>query len=156
MPFGPDIIVTDPESSAVVLVAEAKTSERNVVASERELKSYMVGMRCPVGILVTPKRLRFYRDQYLGTSDDSIARVAEFDTKDALKFKISDDDRKSPYKFVQLIQAWLEGLDSEARLRELPADLRHAAQLYIFPAVSLGVVRARRPRPPTGLRAYAT
>lgn len=156
MPFGPDIIVTDPETSAVLLVAEAKTSERNVGASESALKRYMAGMRCPVGILVTPKHLRLYRDQYLGTSEDSIARVAEFDTKDALKFKISKDDRGSEYQFVQLIQAWLEGLDSEAGLRELPADLRDAAQLYIFPAVSQGVVRARRPRPPTNLRAYAT
>jgi hypothetical protein len=156
MAFGPDIIVTDPESSDVVLVVEVKTSEGNLGSSERQLKRYMAGMRCPVGILATPKRLRLYRDRYLGTSEDSIARVAEFDTKHVLKFKISEDDRRGEYQFVQRIQAWLEGLDSEAGLRELPDDLRRAAQLYIFPAVSQGVVRARRPRPPTNLRAYST
>ena len=156
MAFGPDIIVTDPESSDIVLVVEVKTSERNLRTSESQLRRYMVGMRCPVGILVTPKRFRLYRDRYLGTSDDSITQVAEFDTKHVLKSKISGDDREDEYKFVRFVQAWLEGLNSEAGLRELPDDLRRAAQLYVFPAVSQGVVRARRPRPPTLVRAYST
>jgi len=156
MSFGPDIIVTDPESSDIVLVVEVKTSERNLPTSESQLKRYMVGMRCPVGILVTPKRFRLYRDRYLGTSEDSITRVADFDTEYALTFEISEDDRRGEYHFVRRIQTLLEGLNSEAGLRELPDDLRRAAQLYVFPAVSQGVVRARRPRPPTLVRAYST
>ena len=156
MPFGPDIVVSDPESSDIVLVVEAKTSERNLPTSESQLKRYMVGMHCPVGILVTPKRFRLYRDRYLGTSEDSITQVADFDTKHVLKFEISEHDRGGEYQFVRLIQAWLEGLNSEAGLRQLPDDLRRAAQLYIFPAVSQGVVRARPLRPPTNVRAYST
>jgi hypothetical protein len=80
MPFEPDIIVTGPEGSEVTFVVEAKMNLRDLDESERQLKKFMFGMGCPVGLLVTPRTLFLYLNQYLPSSEDSIHRMAEFDT----------------------------------------------------------------------------
>jgi hypothetical protein len=72
MPFDPGIIVTDPDTSKIAMVAEVKTDARNLDTSERQLKRFMSGMGCPVGLLVTPRLLRLY--QYASLSEDSIAK----------------------------------------------------------------------------------
>jgi hypothetical protein len=146
MAFKPDIIVTGPDSSDIALVVEVKTSIRNLESSERQLKEFMTAMSCPVGLLVTPRRLWLYRNRYLGTSEDSIVRIGEFDVHDVLNFEPSGVGRKSGFQFEQLVQAWLEGLSTEAGLRELSADLRRAAEWYIVPAISQGTIRAGHPR----------
>jgi hypothetical protein len=147
MAFEPDIIITGPENSDIAVVVEVKTSVRNLEDSERQLKRYMTGMRCPVGLIVTPQRLWLYRDRYLSSSEDSVARVAEFDINDVLHFEQAGAGAKDPYAFERLVQAWLEGLSTETGLRELPAELRRAVQSYIAPAISEGAVRAGHPRP---------
>jgi len=146
MAFEADIIVTDPESSDIAMVVEAKTSMHDLESSERQLKRYMAGMRCPVGLIVTPEQLRLYRNRYLSSSEDTIELVGAFDVHDVLNYKRSGDGRYDAFEFEGFVQAWLEGLGSEAGLQELPAELRRAAQWYIFPAVSQGVVRAGHPR----------
>ena len=147
MAFRPDIIVTDPDTSEITLVVEAKTSLQDIESSERQLKRYMSGTLCPVGLIVTPQQLRLYRNRYLPSSEDSIELVGAFDVHDVLNFERSGAGRNDASKFEGLVQGWLEGLSSEAGLRELPAELRRAAQWYISPAVSQGIVRAAHPRP---------
>ena len=150
MGFDPDIIVTGPESSDIAMVVEVKTSVPDLESSERQLKTYMAEMRSPVGLIVTPQRLWLYRDRYLGTSEDSIVRVGEFDVDDVLNFGHSRAGRKDALEFERLVQAWLEGWGTEAGLRELPAELRRAVQSYIVPAISQGTVRAGHPRSSLG------
>jgi hypothetical protein len=156
MAFGPDIIVTDPESSDIALVVEAETSLHDLESLERQLKKYMAGMRCPVGLIVTPEQLRLYRNRYLSSSEDTAELVGAFDVHDVLNYKRPGDGRGDAFEFEGFVQAWLEGLSSEAGLRELPAELRRAVEWYISPAVSQGDVRAAHPRPPTSVRAYST
>jgi hypothetical protein len=146
MAFEPDIIVTDPEGSEIALVVEVKTTLHDLENSERHLKKFMVGMRSPVGLLVTPERLRLYRDRYISSSEDSITRVAEFDVRNVFNFEQGGVGRKDALAFERLVQSWLEGLSTESGLRELPAELRGAAQLYLVPAISQGAIRAGHPR----------
>lgn len=146
MPFEPDIIVTEPDGSDTALVVEVKAHVQDLESSERQLKRYMVGMRCPIGLLVTPGRLWLYRDRYSGAPDDSVERLGEFDLRDVAGFRLSAS-RGSGFEFEQFVQSWLEGLGTEAGLRELPPELRRAAEWYIVPAISQGTVRAGHPRP---------
>lgn len=146
MAFEPDIIVTGPESSDIAVVIEAKTSVCKLETSERQLKSFMSAMRCPVGVIVTPQRLWLYRDRYLGMSEESIERVAEFDIENVLNFELSGASRRDGIAFERFVQQWLEGLGTEAGLRELPTELRRAVESYVVPAISQGTIRAGHPR----------
>jgi hypothetical protein len=146
MAFDADIIVTDGEGSDIALVVEAKTAVRDLESAEHQLKRYMTGMQCPVGILVSPERLWLYRNRYLDSPADSVARVGEFDVSNVFHFTPSGSGRNSAFAFEAEVQSWLEGLRTEAGLRDLPADLRRAVRLYIDPAISNGTIRAGHPR----------
>jgi hypothetical protein len=146
MAFEPDIIVTGPEGLEIALVVAVKTDLRGLETSEQQLKKFMASMGSPVGILVTPERLRLYRDQYLSSlensGENSITKVSEFDVRSVF------DSAQAGNKvaFERLVQSWLEGLSTESGLRELPPELRVAAQRYIVPAISQGAIRAGHPR----------
>ena len=142
MAFEPDIIVTGPENSEIALVVEVKTNVRGLEVSEQQLKKFMVAMRSPVGLLVTPDRLLLYRDEYLSSSEDSITKVGEFDIRNVLNFPQSGDE----LALERLVQSWLEGLSTESGLRELPPEFRGAAQRFLVPAISQGAIRAGHPR----------
>jgi hypothetical protein len=145
MPFEPDIIVTDSEGS-VALVAEAKTILRDLAETERQLKRYMVGMRCPVGLIVTPQTLCLYTDQYLSTSEDSVRSVATFDITNVLRFEPAHSGKRDEYAFEEAVQSWLENLTLEPEFRRLPENLAQAIQNYVLPALFRGAVRAAHPR----------
>ena len=57
MPAQVDIIVSSPDSTEVKLVVEAKLQIPNLRETERELKNFMLQVRCPLGLLVSPQRL---------------------------------------------------------------------------------------------------
>jgi len=79
MAFVPDVIVTTDYSPATVgLVGEAKGATANLDESALQLKQYMLRMGCPVGIILTPKVLRIYKNQFLGQAEDSIQVVGDF------------------------------------------------------------------------------
>jgi hypothetical protein len=148
MAFNPGIIVTDPETSEIAMVVEVKKDLRDLDSSERQLKRFMSTMRCPVGLLVTPRLLRLYHDQYTLSSEDSVALVGEFDVSNILHFEPADKGRQNGFDLERVVQSWLESLATESGLSELPADLRRAALFYIVPAISQGSVRAAHPREP--------
>lgn len=146
MPFDPDIVVTGPEAWNIELIAETKLSSSQLDESERQLKAYMASMNIPIGLLVTPNRLRLYSDRYVSPPEDSIALVGEFDVTDLLNFQPFAEDPRSARAFEQIVQNWLESLSTESGRGKLPADLRRAAQSYIVPALEQGAVRAAHPR----------
>lgn len=148
MAFEPDIIVTGPEPSEIALVAEVKTTSRSIDDSERQLKNYMAAVGSPVGLLVTPERLRIYRDQYLPSPGDSIVRVGDFNVKDLLRFEKIGNATADALGFERQVQSWLETLSTESGLDELTPELRRAAQMYIVPALTQGSVRSGHPRLP--------
>src|SRR5580700_10437488 len=148
MAFDPGIIVTDPDTSEIAMVVEVKTDVRSLDTSERQLKRFMSAMGCPVGLLVTPRLLRLYHDQYTSLSEDSIALAGEFDVGNILHFEPAGKGRQDEFDLERVVQSWLQSLATESGLRELPADLRRAALFYIVPAISQGSVRAGHPREP--------
>jgi hypothetical protein len=146
MEFEPDIVVTGPEPSEIALVVEVKTSSRTIIDSERGLKSYMAAVRSPVGLLVTPDRLRIYRDRYLPSSENSVAKVEEFDVRDILRFDVTGNAIADALAFERHVQSWLEALSTESGLRELTPEVKRAAVRYIVPALAQGSVRSGHPR----------
>ena len=146
MAFEPAIIITGPDPSDVALVVGVTLSNRGLHDSERQLKAYMTSRGSPMGLLVTPDRLRFYRDRYLPSPDGSITEVGDFDLNDILRARPTQNPRADPFDFERNVQSWLEGLSSESNLRSLSPELKRAAQLYIVPALAQGEVRAGHPR----------
>jgi len=146
MTFEPDIVVTGPDPSEIALVVKVKTSSRSVDDSERPLKNYMAAVRSPVGLLVTPDRLRIYRDRYLPSLEDSVAKVGEFDVKEILQFGATGNASADVVAFERHVQSWLETLSTESGLRELSPEIKRAAERYIVPALAQGSVRSGHPR----------
>jgi hypothetical protein len=146
MAFEPGIIVTGPEPWEVALVVAVKTSSRTIDDLELQLKSYMAAVRSPVGLLVTPDRLRIYRDRYLPSLEDSITKVGEFEVRGILRFDATGNVIADSLSFERQVQSWLEGLSTESRLRELSPEVKRAAERYIVPALAQGSVRSGHPR----------
>lgn len=139
MPFAPDIIITTPEG--VALVAEAKLSLPDLQLTEDNLKRYMVGMQCPIGLLVTPERMWVHRDTYTVRSPQSVERVGEFNAANLWQ----QPPPTEGWAFEAFVQQWLEHL-VEQSTAQLPETLREALREYVLPAVASGDVRAAHPR----------
>jgi len=139
MAFQADIVVSGPDG--VMLVVEVKASQPNLQHSEEQLKRYMIGMQCPIGLLVTPEHMWVYRDFYTARSPDSIQRIGEFDTKDLWR----QPPPAEPALFEAFVQQWLERL-SQQPTQDLPRNVRETLWEYVLPAVTNGDVRAAHPR----------
>jgi len=148
MPAQADIIVTSPDSTEVNLVVEAKLRFPDFAAAERQLKHYMLQIRCPLGILISPERLWIYRDQFTSNSEESIERLGEFATAGLVPFQPASsitDPKAAAAAFEDAVQDWLESLPS-SNTRGLERKLRSAIDHYIVPAIENGIVGAAGPR----------
>jgi hypothetical protein len=144
--FEPDIIVTDPEGD-LSLVVETKLKLDDVDAAERQLARYMFGMRSPVGLLVTPERVRLYRDTYRERGESAVERIAAFGTPTSLgATALGGDSADQAMRFEQAVQGWMERLATGAGLDDLPSDARQSLADHVLPALRLGEVRAGHPR----------
>lgn len=139
MAFQPDILITTPDGTT--LVVEAKVNLPNLRGTEDGLKRYMVGMQCPVGLLVTPDRIWLYKDSYNARTPESIERVGEFDARSLWR----QPPPLEGARFETFVQEWLRDLTRQ-RTDELPQDVRRALQEYVLPAVACGDIRAAHPR----------
>lgn len=141
----PDILVTDPSGMNPEVVIEVKTGAR-FAEGEGQLKRYMAGMRCPVGVLVSEKRLQVFVDRYVGAPEQSIQLVAESSIPESLRrawFSAQGaDDKRRGALFEAAVQHWLEQLAAHTELRELDARIRDALKEYVLPALESGAVRA--------------
>jgi hypothetical protein len=155
MPFEPDIIVTRRDAHDLALVVEVKPQLVDVEAAEGQLRRYMFGMGCPVGMLVTPRTLRLYQDRYREYGEGSVEFVGEFpiealfaaDAAMAMASGVATHE----FDLENAVQSWLEHLADGAKLSALPEPLRRALEEHVIPALEHGEVRAARPRwRPTG------
>lgn len=148
MPFEPDVIVTASEGLGVSLVVEVKLSLANKSQAEEQLKRYMVSMRCPVGLLITPERLWIYNDSYSAPGLGSVELVGEFPLFGLRVVQLDADafPRGPEFALERAVQRWLEGLSTESERQKLPPDLREAVEEYVVPALNEGQVRAAGPR----------
>jgi hypothetical protein len=148
MPAQADIIVTSPDSTDVNLVVEAKLRFADLPAAERQLKHYMLQVRCPLGILISPERLWIYRDRFTSNSGESIERLGEFGTAGLVPWfpvPAMADPKAAAAAFEDAVQDWLESLPT-SNTRSLEPGLRSAIDHYIVPAIENGIVGAAGPR----------
>lgn len=146
MAFEPDILVTSADGSEIMLVAETKWYDRDVPNAEGQLKAYMTGMGAPIGLLITPRRLRIYRDRYLAPPGTSIELIGEFDVTQLFGSHSVQTGPNAALDFESDAQDWLESLLSKPAGDELSPELRKATQLNILPSLSEGLIRAGHPR----------
>ncbi len=139
MAFEPDILITTPDG--ITLVVEAKTTLPNLERTEEDLKQYMFGMQCPLGLLITPERMWLYRDFYTAASPLSVQRVGEFNVKPLWR----QPPPSQGAAFEAFVQQWLEDLANQPT-GDFPKELREALREYVLPAVTGGEVRAAHPR----------
>jgi hypothetical protein len=145
MPAQADIIVSSADSTEVKLVVEAKLQLPNLRQTEHQLKNFMLQLRCPLGLLVSPQRLWVYLDRFTSYSEDSIERLGEFDIAGLIEFHLPATGGGAA--FENTVQSWLEGLSSDTRRGEVKdPKLREVINHYILPAVETGIVRAAGPR----------
>ena len=145
MPAQADIIVSSPDSTEVKLVVEAKLHIADLKRSEQQLKNFMLQMRCPLGLLVSPQRLLVYVDRFTSDSEDSIERIGDFDITGLVKVRPSAAGDE--VAFENAVQAWLEDLSgSGMRGQVKDPKVLQIINHYILPAVETGVVRAAGPR----------
>jgi len=124
-------------------VVEVKSTASDARTSEGALKSYMVHMSCPVGMLVTPEQVRFYRNRYTGYAPQAIEMIGECPTGDLLRVFPKDSLRES--ELERSVEEWLEGLRVGSD-RSWPSAVREAVESSVLPIVSDGIVRAGGPR----------
>jgi hypothetical protein len=157
MAFSPDIIVTGDDTPRILLVAEAKRYSAIRKEDESQLKSYMLHMRCPIGLLVTPDAIEVFRDTYTAHSESSVERVGSFPApKDWDIFRVphhgssgkDPSDANLGFRFEETVKSWLELLGSSPSpyLKELPEETREALTDYVVPALKQGVIRSSGPR----------
>src|SRR5260370_7962537 len=130
MAFQPDILVTSPDEPRVTLVIEAKVHLSDLDRTEAQLKQYMVGMQCPLGMLITPERMWLYRDSYTSRSPNSIQRVGEYDIKSLWREPPPTDGTV----FEAFVQHWLEHLP-KTPAQQLPLHLPHALPANTVPTL---------------------
>jgi hypothetical protein len=146
MPAQADIIVSSPDSTEVKLVVEAKLQSFELGKTEPQFKNFMLQLRCPLGLLVSPQRLWVYQDRFTSDTQDSIELVGDFDITGLIKFQ--QPPTGAGVAFEKAVQAWLEDdLSRSASLSEVrDPKLLGIINHYILPAVETGVVRATGPR----------
>jgi hypothetical protein len=141
VPFDPDIVVTDPDSSHVLLIVEAKVRE-SMSESEPRLQHYMWEMSCPVGLLASPQTIVLYRNLFTGYSNDSIEKIGTFQSPSSWSFY---EGPNAGVEFERRVQSWLEGLKNE-RTSELSSEAAEAFAEFVIPYLLQGEVRAAGPR----------
>lgn len=138
----PDIVVRDKDGGHTALVAEIRVDGSRVSATVvEELKRYMLNTRCPVGLLVTPKSVRFFVDSFRDFSTDSIEELDAIDAELLLEAPVPTDGDG----LERAVRRWLERT-SQSWSDALPTSDEAAARVIetLVPAVAQGVVSGGR------------
>lgn len=150
---GIDILVAARNGNKSLLAVKVKGRHADAAqlrTSEEQLRRYMFGMRCSVGLLVTPERLRLLRDEYLSESPESITVAGEYPTPPPLSRwqdeHIWSATPQPELAFEEEVQQWLEGLSRPDERDAIPRELQNAIVEHVLPALGEGEVGAAGPR----------
>jgi hypothetical protein len=150
MPAEADIIVRSPDSTEVKLVVEAKLRVFDLDETERRLKNFMLQLRCPLGLLISPDRLWVYLDRFTSDSVESVERLGDFGIAGLLPFHsvpAMAGERAAASAFEDAVQDWLESLPiSNTRALIHDPRLLDVIDHYVVPAIETGIVGAAGPR----------
>jgi hypothetical protein len=142
MPFNPDIVVTEPRSSHVLLIVEVRANEPPS-QSETKLKQYMWEMSCPVGLFASPRRIVLYLNRFTGYSDESVHKIGEYPSP--ASWSVFEESR-SGVEFESRVQSWLEKLGNGIMESEIPPATKDALSEYVIPSLLNGEIHAGGPR----------
>ena len=142
MPFKPDIVVTEPASSHVLLLVEVKTTP-SWLQSEAQLKRYMWEIGCPVGLFASPQSVVLYRNVFTGFSDDSVQKLGEYPSPHSWS---GFENQGSEAEFATRVQSWLESLIKTAKPPDVPQETKDALSEYVLPSLLHGEIHAAGPR----------
>jgi hypothetical protein len=144
--FIPDLVVSSADGPSLELMVVVKTHVTNATTAvlRSEMRKYMVGMRCPVGMLVTPRTTEVLYDTYANDAPDSIESAGEFSTP----VRLAAGATKGAYAFEREVQDWLERLATAPDPEDLEEELRDALKWHVLPALAGGHVVATGPRAP--------
>ena len=124
-------------------MVEVKGNVADRKSAEAALKSYMVHVSCPVGMLVTPEQVRFYRNRYTGYTPQTIEMIGECATGELLGTPTRGAAIESDLE--RTVEEWLESSRAGGD-GSWPLAVREAIESSVLPAVSGGIVRAGGPR----------
>jgi hypothetical protein len=137
VPLQPDILVTRAGSPEILLVVQVTGSDGS--SGESALRSYMVEMNCPVGMMVTPSHIRFYRNRYIDYLPHNVEMIGECPTGELLGELVRESELE------RSVEEWLERLQVGTD-RMWPPSVREAIESSVVPVVSDGIIRAGGPR----------
>jgi len=143
MVLRPDIVVTRSDSPEVLLVVEVCGRTVDTKSIEAALRGYMVHISCPVGMLVTPERVRFFRNRYTDYSPQTVVLIGECPAVELLGPIPQGAATESDLEYR--VEEWLESLRLGGD-RTWPPAVREAIESSVLPVVSGGIVRAAGPR----------
>jgi hypothetical protein len=146
MAFHPDIVVTGPDSSRVLIAVEARTNEREFRSLAEDIRTYLLRMSCPLGLLVFPDKLWLYRNTYSGADESSIEELGPYRMPPAvLRFR-GIDCAIEPRQFEASVQHWLQELADRQEFLHVSPELQAALEAYVLPSLASGEIRAAGPR----------
>jgi hypothetical protein len=145
----PDLIVASSDRIDILLAVEVKATELwDVELAEKRLAEYMDKVGCPVGLIVTPKRILLYRNSY---RLPVLQRIGDFPYEPlppgwqgTLAANLPSATRA--FLFERAVQTWLEGLVHPSVRASLPDDLAEAFDQFVVPALLQGELGATGPR----------
>ena len=143
MELWPEIIITERDSPEVLLAITVIAGGAETKQAEDQLKRYMVGRSCPVGMLVTWDETRFYRNRYTGNEPDSVKMIGACATGELLEPLPPSPARTDSYLLL-LVKEWLGGLRLGER-RTWPPSAAEAIEIVV-PEVASGIIRSTGPR----------
>jgi hypothetical protein len=146
VPFVPDILVTSSETPGVLVAVEARTNEAEFRRIADEIRQYLFRMSSPVGLIVFPDRLWVFHNKYSGTDDSTIEQLGPYELSRNVWKNAGVAPNTRPELFEASVQVWLEHLAATHDLKDIAPDLGAVLERHVFPALSLGVVRAAGPR----------
>ena len=94
----------------LLLVVEIRANVPEQESDDTELKSYMVGRSCPVGMLVTTEKVSVYRNRYKGYTPQSVDIIGGCPTSELIgalpQRALAEADLEAR------VQNWLESLQT--------------------------------------------
>jgi len=143
MAFEPDLVVRSAAGGSYSLVVQVQATPTTRIGDSREeLKRYMMGMRCPLAVLITPDAIEILRDTYSDFSPASIRSVGVFETP----AELARAAVAGAFAFEAAAQDWLEGLGHSSRRARLAPELRAAVEEHLLPTLADGELHAAGPR----------
>ena len=137
MPFNPDVVVVEPGSFRILLIAQAKI-EAEELGFDSQVKQYMCKTGCAVGLLAFPDRLVVYRNQFTGLSDDYIRLVGAFPSP---RRWAAFDHRRTEFHFAKTVQDWLAALRTNATVSDAPIETQEALKEHVLPSLVKGEIQ---------------